>query len=269
MTVAIYSYGGGVQSTAMLALVADGTLPQAPFLFANVGHDSEHPATVAYIEQVARPFAAEHGIEMIEVQRRWQRGERKGKPRTLWGELNQEGSRSVGIPVRMSNGSPGNRSCTADYKILPIGRWLREHGATKDKPATVRLGISVDEIERAKPGIDPRAPYQFREYPLLDLGLHRQDCRRVIADAGLPVPPKSSCFFCPFHDVEAWRRLKRDTPDLFAKSCQLETTLNERRDMLGKDHVYLTRHGRPLTSVVDDQMVLDGMDGCDSGWCMT
>lgn len=185
------------------------------------------------------------------------------------GRLMKEGSRSLPIPVRMSNGAPGTRSCTADFKIKVVGKELKRRGATVAEPATVALGISVDEIQRAHPGIDPKAPYQFRTYPLLDLGLHRQDCRRIIADAGLPVPGKSACFFCPFHDREAWRAQKRDTPDLFAQSCQLEATLNERRDTLGKDHVFLTRHGRPLADVVDDQPQLDGMDSCDSGWCMT
>lgn len=43
----------------------------------------------------------------------------------------------------------------------------------------------------------------------------------------------------------------------------------KRRLTLGKDPVWLTRSLRPLADSVDDQMQLDGMDGCDSGWCMT
>lgn len=264
------SYGGGVQSTALLVLAANGVIDYTTFLFANVGHDSEHPATLGYVNEIAAPYAADHGIDLIELHRRWQRGERRGQIETLRGRLMRENSRSLPIPVRMSNGAPGTRSCTADFKIAVIGRWLRDHGATVDQPATVALGISVDEIERAHPGIDPRARYQHRVYPLLDLGLHRRDCRRIITDAGLPVPPKSACYFCPYHDAETWRRLKRDTPELFNDACHVETTLNQRRAALGKDPVYLTRHGRPLTTVfTHDQLVLDGLDGCDSGWCMT
>lgn len=271
MRVDVYSYGGGVQSNALLALAAAGRIPVAPFVFADVGADSEHPATIAYVDQVARPFAAEHGLEIVTVQRVPTRGRFAGKPETLWGRLMHPESRSLPIPVRMSNGAPGTRSCTADFKIRPIGRWMRDTlGATREEPARVALGISVDEIERAAPGVDPRAPYQYRVYPLLDLGLRRSDCVRVIGEAGLPTPPKSACFFCPFHDAEAWARLKRETPDLFDRSVELEDTLNARRRELGKDPVYLTRHGRPLAEVVtDNQLVLDGMDGCDSGWCMT
>lgn len=263
------SYGGGVQSTALLVLAAQGEIDFPTFLFSNVGDDSEHPDTTGYVEQIAKPYAKAHGIELVELQRVWKRGERKGEVETLWGRLMREGSRSLPIPVRMSNGAPGTRSCTVDFKIRVIADELKRRGATVERPALVALGISVDEIERAKPGVDPRMPFQVRTYPLLDLGLHRQDCRRIIEDAGLPVPPKSACFFCPFHDAEAWRRLKRDTPDLFDRACHLEDTLNARRQTLGKDEVWLTRSARPLRESVDDQLVLDGLDGCDSGWCMT
>jgi integrase/recombinase XerD len=85
---------------------------------------------------------------------------------------------------------------TADFKVRVVAGELRRRGATVENPATVALGISVDEIERAKPGIDPLAPYQRRVYPLLDLGLRRSDCQRIIAEAGLPVPGRSACWFC-------------------------------------------------------------------------
>jgi 3'-phosphoadenosine 5'-phosphosulfate sulfotransferase (PAPS reductase)/FAD synthetase len=266
----VVAYGGGVQSTALLVLAAQEVIDFRTFLIANVGEDSEHPATLAYVRDIAMPYAEHHGITIHELSRVRQRGPEKGQVETLMGRLMKEGSRSIPIPVRMSNGAPGTRSCTADFKIRVTGRWMREHGATEADPATVALGISVDEIQRAKPGIDPRAKYQNRVYPLLDLGLHRNDCRKIITDAGLPVPPKSACFFCPFHDTESWKRLRRDTPDLFAKSVKLEATLNERRAMLGKDPVYLTRHAVPLSEAIEGTEQLPGMgDDCDSGYCFT
>jgi len=265
----LVSYGGGVQSTALLVLAAQGRIDFPLFLLANVGDDSEHPDTLRYLHEIAMPYAETHGIELVELHRIGQRGPNKGKRLTLYSELITP-SRNIPIPVRMgTNGAPGTRQCTGNYKIAVVARECRRRGATRDDPAIVALGISVDEIERAKPGVDPLRPTQHRVYPLLDLGLSRHDCARLIAAAGLPVPPKSACWFCPFHDKEAWRKLKRDTPDLFDRACHLEQTLNARRDELGKDHVYLTRHGRALAETVDDQLVLDGLDGCDSGWCMT
>lgn len=250
-------------------LAAQGVVDFDLFLYANVGDDSEHPDTLRYVREVAAPFAAANGIEFLELRRIPVRGALKGREETLWGRLTRPGSRSLAIPVRMSNGAPGKRACTSDFKIRVVGRELRARGATVERPATVALGISVDEIERARPGVDPRAPYQTRVYPLLDLGLRRVDCQRIIAKAGLPVPGRSSCFFCPLHSAEEWRRLKREHPEHFAKACSLEQLLNDRRRELGKDAVWLTRRARPLAEVVDDQLVLDGMDGCESGWCMT
>lgn len=265
MSLRVVSYGGGVQSTALLVLAATGRIEYPTFLFANVGDDSEHPATLRYVRDVAMPYAAAQSIALHELDR----VRRDGTTETLYGRLTREGSRSVDIPVRMSNGAPGNRSCTADFKIRVIGKWLRVHGATPDDPATVGVGISVDEIHRAN---NRRVePHERIVYPLLDLGLRRDDCMRVIRAAGLPVPPKSSCYFCPFHTEAAWFRLRDDEPDLFERSCALEDTLNARRDALGKDHVYLTRFGRPLRDVIPEGVETLPLadDGCDSGWCMT
>jgi hypothetical protein len=185
--------------------------------------------------------------------------------------LTRPGSRSLPIPVRMDNGAPGKRSCTTDFKIRTVGKLLKAWGATEANPARVALGISTDEMERAKPGIDEKAPYQFREYPLLELGISRLDCYKIIKEAGLPQPPKSSCYFCPFHDTEAWRRLQREDPWFFDRSAGLEDLLNERQAVLGKDKVWLTRAARPLRDVfANEQMMMELSTGdCESGWCMT
>lgn len=264
-----FSYGGGVQSTAALVLAAQGRIDFPLFLFSNVGDDSENPATLRYVEEYAWPYAAEHGIKLVELQRVMQR---TGESRTLWQDLTRENSKSLKIPVRMSNGAPGTRSCTADYKIGVIGRELKRRGATANNKATVGIGISVDEIHRAN---NRRCePHEEIVYPLLDLGLRRIDCQRIIREAGLPVPEKSSCFFCPFHRPETWHDMRRQQPAEFEKACQLEDLLNERRDQLGKDHVWLTRFNRPLREAIPDGVDLlpmfDEADGaCDSGWCMT
>jgi hypothetical protein len=262
------SYGGGVQSTALLVLAAQGRIDFPLFLMANVGDDSENPGTLQYVEEYARPFAADHGIELTVLDR----VKRDGSVETLWGRLTREGSRSLPIPVRMSNGAPGQRSCTADFKIKVIAKELKRRGATEAAPAVIGIGISVDEIHRANNR--KVEPHEVITYPLLDLGLRRTDCARVIREAGLPVPPKSSCFFCPFHRPETWHDQRRDEPELFEKSCQLEELLNARRDELGKDHVYLTRFNRPLREAIPDGVDLlpmfDEADGaCDSGYCYT
>lgn len=341
MTLRSISYGGGVQSTALLVLAAQKRIDYPLFLMANVGDDSEDPRTLEYVTNTAAPYAADHGIELQVLNRL----RRDGSTETLWGRLMKEESRSLPIPVRMSNGAPGTRSCTSDFKIKVVARELKRRGAHGGKRcrahesadyrhelstwadgrkivgcwpsnircrvsstkaeaphdcdrgprdgtavgdpticpdckasdrATVGIGISLDEIGRAN--TRRVEPHENMAYPLISIGedtglkLTRLDCERLIRDAGLPVPPKSSCFFCPFHKPEAWSDLARERPDLFDKAADLEDTLNARRRKLGKDEVYLTRFAVPLRQAVDtDQPLLPLVDdgSCDSGWCFT
>lgn len=263
MSLRVVSYGGGVQSTALLVLAAQGVIDFPLFVFANVGADSENPHTLDYLETTARPYAAQHGIELHEVQKRL----RDGSPDTIirWVDRTQS---SVPIPARMGNGAPGNRTCTQNFKIQVIDKELKRRGATAAQPALVALGISLDEYQRMRSGSGKA--YKTLAYPLIDARLTRQDCIRVIARASLPVPPKSSCYFCPFHRMREWRRQARDEPDLFAKSVALEVRLNDRRAALGKDAVWLTRYARPLDQVVGqhDQLDLFADAGCDiAGYC--
>jgi len=271
MGLTVISYGGGVQSTALVVLAATGRLPFKvdAALFANVGDDSEHPATLDYVRDIAIPWAAERGLPIHELKR----VKRDGTEETLWGRLMKPESRSLPIPVRMPDtGAPGTRSCTKDFKITVVGKWLKAHGANRDDPATVCIGISTDEITRVS---NKRVePYERPVYPLIDLGLDRSACQRVIAEAGLPVPGKSSCFFCPFHRPQMWAEMRRDEPVLFFKAADLEATLIERRVKLERDPVYLTRFGKPLTeAVAEAQDMLPGfspeMETCDEGYCWT
>jgi hypothetical protein len=275
MTLRTISLGAGVQSTALCVLATEGRLdgimggPVDAALFANVGDDSEHPATIEFFRETLQPWCAEMGLAVHELRR----VRRDGTAETLLDRLTKEGSRSLPIPVRMSNGAPGTRSCTADFKIKVIGRWLRSHGASADDPATVAIGFSTEEAHRANR--KKAEPYERPTFPLLDLRMSRQDCINTIARAGLPVPPKSSCWFCPFHSPQMWSEMRRDEPAMFAAAQDLEDLLNERRTMLGKDHCFLTRFGRRLSDAVGEAqppLFTDGVfgdGGCDEGACWT
>jgi hypothetical protein len=267
----VVSYGGGVQSTALLALAAARKIPHRTFLFCNVGDDSEHPATLRFVAAHAIPFAEAHGIAIHVLHRT----KRDGTRETLMGRLTKEGSRSLPIPVRMSNGAPGTRSCTMDFKLRVVAKWLKLHGASAATPARVAIGFSLDEAHRVG-GAKHQRPFEILEYPLLDMRMNRDACIREIKAAGLPVPPKSACYFCPFHRPAMWLRMREEEPDLFEKSAALEELLNRRRDVLGKDHVFLTRFNKPLREAISDHgqdklPLLDAPDAdtCDDGACWT
>jgi hypothetical protein len=275
----VISYGGGVQSTALLVLACQGQLGTVDAaLFANVGDDSEDPETLRYFETHAVPFAAAHQFPLVQLRKIL----RDGRVETLYERLMRPESRSLPIPVRMSDtGAPGTRSCTEDWKIKVVGRYLLQHGATPQHPADVLIGFSLDEAHRMGDGVERRKQpsrsilCQRREFPLIDLRLKREDCLNVIRRADLPIPPKSACYFCPYHKPSVWADLRRDRPVLFYKAADLERVLNERRVMLEKDAVYLTQFGRPLVAAIGEEMQteLDFGRGpgetCDEGYCWT
>jgi len=267
MTLRTFSNGGGVQSTAALVLSAQDKIDFPIHLFCNVGDDSEHPDTLRYVHEVAMPYAAAHGIEFYELRH----FRKDGEEETLYKKLTRAGSRSIGIPIYLEgSGAPVRRSCTAEFKIRRAAKWQRQHGATKDVPAITGLGISLDEFQRMR--TDSGIATLVLRYPLIELRLTRQDCMNIIIQAGLPIPPKSSCWFCPFHRISAWQKLKRQTPELFEKAVDLEKTLSDRSDLtLGRGKVFLTRKLRPLDQVIGDQLDMfdDIDDACESGFCMT
>ena len=270
MTIKSISYGGGIQSTALVLLAIEGRINFDVALFANVGDDSEHPGTLTWVREVMVPYANERGFPIHELDRI----KRDGTHETLMGRLTREGSRSLPIPIRMSNGAPGSRSCTADFKIAVVGKWLKKNGATKDDPAIVAIGISTDEIHRV--GNKKVMPYEQPVYPLIDLGWDRTRCAQYIQEVMGAVPPKSSCFFCPFHRPQTWAEMRRDEPELFQKSAELEDLLNERRTMRGKDPVWLTRFNMPLREAIGEAqdmlpLFVAGPDNdtCDEGYCWT
>ncbi len=260
------------------------------------------------MRDVAAPYAEKHGIELVVLNKR----DRDGNVVTLYGKLTKPGSQSTSIPYRSyADGPPMSRSCTAEFKIRVVGRELHRRGARAPKPckahraeqldlaraadkkptyvdvagcsdctppnrAVIGIGISQDEAQRAN--TRRSEPHEQLVYPLIGLGeetglrLRRDDCSRIIREAGLPVPPKSSCWFCPHHKTGVWADMRRTDPEKFERAADLEQHLHERNMAAGKGPVFISRAGIPLRQAIDDgqvSMFEAGDDGCDSGWCFT
>ena len=261
----VFSSGGGVQSTACLVLAAQGKIPYRTFIFSNVGNKAESPLTIRYIHDVLKPYAKRHGLEWIDVA--WI--DRKNRVRDLYDDLLEQ-ERSINIPAFMPGGMPGNRKCTEAFKIKPIAKWIKQNA----EGCVLGKGISTDEPHRATPSRE--SDCYTSAYPLIELGISRSDCLLIAEDAGLPQPPKSSCWFCPFKTTDQWVTMRREKPNLFSKAVDLEQLLQERRKTLGKDKVYLSSIGGrkevDLADVIPDQLGLfewQEEEGCESGYCMT
>lgn len=239
----IFSFGGGVQSVTALILAANKKIDYQLFLFANVGNDSENPNTLDYFYNIALPYAKNNNIELIELDKK----KKDGSQNTIYRNL-LESKRSIIIPVRLQNGAFGKRGCTWDYKIEVISRYILKN-IVLDEPINLGLGITTDEFHRMRnKGVHW---YLNPNYPLIDLNLSRNNCIDIIKAEGLPIPDKSSCWFCPFKNYTDWDNL---SIDLLNKVKALEVILNERRKLLGKDEI---------------KIIADNKEFCESGFCLT
>lgn len=73
------------------------------------------------------------------------------------------------------------------------------------------------------------------DYPLRRWGMDRKACGQAIVDAGLPLPPKSACFFCPaMRDVEILRLAKVD-PDFHKLALEMERLYRSGEHFRGDD----------------------------------
>jgi len=177
------------------------------------------------------------------------------------------------------------RSCTDNYKVRPMRSWLRWWTGQQSKRTRTRIGvggfkyrlaapnqppderraafwvgISTDEAHRANP---PNVKWLDSYFPLIELGISRADCKRIIEESELPVPPKSGCFFCPLQPLPSWRRLARDHPDLMARAITWEDEATEQ---------FIQRHPlRAIAREAKEQTALFDFDDaflpCTSGNC--
>lgn len=140
------------------------------------------------------------------------------------------------------------RKCTVDFKIAPIRRQMRallqEHGL---KRAEQWLGISADEAHRMK---GSRVQYITNRYPLVERLWSRPDCLHWLREHDYPEPPKSACYFCPYHSHGHWARMKREDPVSFQLAVEFDEALRAGGRLPGvRGEVYLHRSFRPLREV--------------------
>jgi hypothetical protein len=171
------------------------------------------------------------------------------------------------------SGAPGRRSCTYDFKVAVVDKELKRRGA-QETGAIVGIGISLDEVERVKPNMDPKTvAWKENTFPLImdvPKPLTRQDCINIILKEGLPLPPKSACVFCPYHTLRTWQEMRIHEPEQFWYCVALERFLNERRKVLGLDPVWFCSKLKPLDEATTDyvqESLFEPQEMCDSGYC--
>jgi hypothetical protein len=250
-TLTVISLGAGVQSSTMAIMAAKGDLPPVDVaIFADTGNEPK--AVYTYLNYLSNilPFP------IFKV--------RKGNIKDDM--LNAKGKTNfVVAPFFTQNKITGKkgmvmRQCTNDYKIQPIRIKIRELCGVakgkhfpKDKYVEQWIGISTDEVGRMKPARDK---YILNRHPLIEAKMSRQDCINYLKKHNIPLPEKSACIVCPYHNDSYWHFMKTERPEEFAEAVDFDKkvrTITRKED----EQIYVHRSCKPLDEVEFDKKETD------------
>lgn len=246
----VWSYGGGTQSVAIAVMVANGELPRPErVVIADTGREAQE--TWNYTRDHVNPLLDHIDLE-VEV-----------APHSLSTVGLYAKNGDLLLPVFTNNGGKMPTLCSNEWKKRVVGRWCRQQGYGPKNPLRMWLGISVDEVHRAKPsGV---AWMQYHWPLLMDVPRRRDECIALVQRAGLPEPPRSACWMCPHRNNAEWRHLRDNQPQDWDKAVALENSIQERDERDGG--IYLHRQMVSLGDAIIDSDNIDMFDACDSGFC--
>lgn len=267
-TIQVLSLGAGVQSSTLALMAARGEVEPMPKCAIFADTQTEPPAVYKWLDwlEAQLPFPVY----------------RVTKGDLAEGELRLRTSKKSGfvyrkalIPAYTDDGGMTPRKCTSDYKIQPIVTKLREIASIPRGCKEVRviqwIGISMDETIRMKPS---REPWIENRWPLIEKRISRRNCLEWWAKNGLPEPPRSACYFCPFHSNAEWARMQKDEPEEFAKAIEFEKKMDavaQQETGARRVRVFLHPSRRPLSEIdflESNQMRLGGSFGNEcEGMC--
>lgn len=178
----IVSYGGGTNSTALIIEMLNRGEEVDAITFADTG--GEKPNTYAYLKFFNEWCIGRRLPAIVTVKK-------GGRVETLEETM----LRLKTLPSVVY----GLKSCSKRFKIEPQNKYFNNYPPSRNEWDNGRkiikcLGFDAGESHRAKPREDEK---YINRYPLVEWGIDRDGCIDIIRSAGLPLPGKSSCFFCP------------------------------------------------------------------------
>ena len=223
---AVWSCGGGVDSTAIALMIVQGNLPKPDLAFmTDVGWEPR--STWDYVTGVLRPRLDAVGVRLDVIK----------TSDYADNSLVDKRGYTVIPAYHMREGKVIKYStrCSGPWKLAVAKRWLREQSV---KRCENWIGIAADEARRAK---DSGQQWFEHRYPLIEAGMTREDCLFAIGQAGWPMPPRTSCVMCPHQTNNEWRRMAKVEPEEFARACAIERELQRTQP-----ETYLHQSCQPL-----------------------
>jgi hypothetical protein len=251
----VLSLGAGVQSSTLALMAAKGEVTPMPDFAIFADTQSEPESVYKWLDWLKKqlPFPVyrvtngDLKAETLKI---------RTKTKSIYGDGITYLRTLIPVYGLLKNGEvkPAlGRSCTADFKVAPILKEIRKlcgiKRGQKEVTVTQWIGISYDEMQRMKL---PSTKWTQHRWVLVEKKMTRSHCKEWLKRNGFPEPPRSACYFCPFHDNDEWRRLKTDDPDHFKKAVEFDKTYrklqNENPGGFNIE-VYLHKSCKPLDQV--------------------
>jgi len=213
----VASYGGGVNSTAMLIGMQERGERVDLILFADTG--GEVPETYSYVQRFSKWLVANGMPEITPV---WKTTTRAGRVFGAGERLTLE-QYCLGMGTLPSI-AYGMKSCSLKFKREPQDKYIKTWAPAiealgRGEKLTRLIGFDAGEPWRAVESPDEKFT---NRYPLIEWGWDREECVEAIIRAGLCVPPKSSCFFCPNMKEIEILQLRDKHPELLERALTME-----------------------------------------------
>lgn len=208
----IVAFGGGVNSEAVaIELVRRGERVDL-FLFSDPG--GEWPETYENLPVIDAWLRA-RGYPGIT---RLRKVDRLGAPMSL--------ERNCLDHRMLPSLAYGFKRCSQKFKREPQDKYVNNWAPARDawslgQRVVKIIGFHAGEHRRVDAAPRSDGKYAYR-YPLVEWGWDNERCATEIRRAGLPVPRKSSCFFCPATKRLEILDLRRRHPALYQRALALE-----------------------------------------------
>ena len=208
----VVAFGGGTDSTAMVIELVNRNEPIDLILFADTG--GERPEIYEHINNFSLWLKNKNYPEIITVKK-----EKEEKTITLEEEcLTLKCLPSIAY---------GFKRCSDHFKIRPQNKFVRQWQPAIDAWANglkvvKYIGYDAGEERRKENALKRNdTMYEFK-FPLIEWGWEREQCIESIKNAGIKLPGKSACFFCPSSKPKEIVELYEKHPDLMERALKIE-----------------------------------------------